>query len=379
MSTWVVRLDDVPADDPGGPRLAVKDAIDVSGLPTLVACEAVAVDALPAVSDAPCVAAMRAAGARVAGKTRLTELCFSADGRSEPLGLTPRNPLDPDRVPGGSSSGSAVAVVTGEADVALGTDTGGSVRIPAACCGIAGLKTTYGRIDRTGVAVLADRLDTVGPLARDVAGLVTAMRLLEPGFEPVAPQGIPRVARLRVDGVDRAVDQAVDGALAAAGWEVDDVALPDWSELDDAAGDLLMRGAARALGPLLATRADLIGRRTRDRIRRSLDTTDEQERSALDVVARWRSRLGALLADHAALVLPTIPVAPPPLREERPTRLTWLTVSFNALGWPALALPVPGGPHGLPASLQLVAGPGGEERLLGLAALQTPAAGGPRS
>ena len=372
MNAWVVRLDDVRSDETGGPRLAVKDAIDVAGLPTLVACEAVAVDARPAAVDAACVAAMRASGARVVGKTRLTELCFSADGRSEPLDLTPRNPLHAGRVPGGSSSGSAVAVATGEADVALGTDTGGSVRIPAACCGIAGLKTTYGRVDRTGVAVLADRLDTVGPLARDVAGLVLAMGLLEPGFEPEAPHGVPRVARLRVEGVAPAVEAAVDRALADAGWLVDDLPLPDWSELDDAAGDLLMRGAARALGPLLAAHGDLIGPRTRDRVRRSLDTTDAQEQAALDVVDRWRARLEAGLADHVALALPTIPVAPPPLREAHPTRLTWLTVSFNALGWPALALPVAGGPQDLPASLQLVAGPGAEERLLGLGSLVPP-------
>src|SRR6185437_7940815 len=128
--TWIVRLD-VPGD---GPRLAVKDCIDVEGLPTTAGC--------PAVADAPVVAAARRAGARIVGKTNLTELCWSASGVNAWSG-TPVHPLDPGRLPGGSSSGSAVAVAAGEADVALGTDTGGSVRIPAACCGIAGLKTTW--------------------------------------------------------------------------------------------------------------------------------------------------------------------------------------------------------------------------------------------
>src|SRR5437899_2082184 len=123
--TWMVRLD-APGD---GPRLAVKDCIDVEGLPTTAGCQVIAEQASPAA---------RRAGARIVGKTTLTELCWSASGVN-PWSGTPANPLDPRRLPGGSSSGSAVAVAAGEADVALGTDTGGSVRIPAACCGIAGL------------------------------------------------------------------------------------------------------------------------------------------------------------------------------------------------------------------------------------------------
>jgi amidase len=133
--TWIVRLD-APGD---GPRLAVKDCIDVEGLPTTAGCQVVAEQASPAAADAPVVAAARRARARIVGKTSLTELCWSASGVNPWLG-TPENPTDPRRVPGGSSSGSAVAIARGEADAALGTDTGGSVRIPAACCGIVGLQ-----------------------------------------------------------------------------------------------------------------------------------------------------------------------------------------------------------------------------------------------
>src|SRR5712672_4536471 len=175
--TWMVRLD--AAGD--GPRLAVKDCIDMAGLPTTVGCQLIAEQASPAAADAPVVAAARRAGARIVGKTNLTELCWSASGVN-PWSGTPPNPLDPRRLPGGSSSGSAAAVAAGEADVALGTDTGGSVRIPAACCGIAGLKTTWGRVPLTGVWPLAPSLDTVGPMAADVAGLIAGMALLEPGF-----------------------------------------------------------------------------------------------------------------------------------------------------------------------------------------------------
>ncbi len=153
----------------------------MEGEPTTAGCRAVAARAVPAMADAACLAGARAAGARIVGRTNLHELALGVTGVNPWYG-TPVNPLDPGLVPGGSSSGSAVAVATGEADVAYGSDTGGSVRIPAACCGTAGLKTTWGRVPLGGVWPLSPSFDTVGPLARDVAGLVTGMELLEPGF-----------------------------------------------------------------------------------------------------------------------------------------------------------------------------------------------------
>src|ERR1019366_2618416 len=155
----------------------VKDLIEMEGQPTTAGCRAVAERAHPAPSDAACLAGARAAGARIVGRTNLHELALGVTGVNPWFG-TPVNPLDPALVPGGSSSGSAVAVATGEADVAYGSDTGGGIRIPAACCGIAGLKTTWGRIPLEGVWPLAPSFDTVGPMARDVAGLVTGMALL---------------------------------------------------------------------------------------------------------------------------------------------------------------------------------------------------------
>jgi amidase len=209
---WIVRLD-APGD---GPRLAVKDCIDVEGLPTTAGCQVVAEQARSAAADAPVVATARRAGARIVGKTNLTELCWSASGVNAWSG-TPVNPLDPGRLPGGSSSGSAVAVAAGEADVALGTDTGGSVRIPAACCGIVGLKTTWGRVPLDGVYPLASSMDTVGPLGADVAAVELGMRLIDPGFAGAAAGAPGRVGRIRPApdlGVDPATDAAVDAALA---------------------------------------------------------------------------------------------------------------------------------------------------------------------
>src|ERR1700761_6246708 len=197
MGTWVVRI---PGDADGsaaGPRLAVKDCIDVAGLPTTAGCPVVAEMAERAETDAAVVASARMSGARIVGKTGLTELCWSASGVNHWAG-TPVNPRDPRRLPGGSSSGSAVALAAGQADVALGTDTGGSVRIPAACCGVAGLKTAYGRVPVKGVYPLAPSLDTVGPIGADVAAVEAGMRLLEPAFQ-VPDTPAPLIAgRIRV-------------------------------------------------------------------------------------------------------------------------------------------------------------------------------------
>src|ERR1700722_9643885 len=165
MATFIARLD----RGGDGLRLAVKDLIDVQGVPTTAGSKAVADRAIPALADAMCLAGARAAGAVIVGKTNLNELAYGASGLNEHFG-TPVNPLDPDLLPGGSSSGSAVAVGAGDADVAYGSDTGGSIRVPAAYCGVAGLKTTHGRVPLDGVWPLAPSLDTVGPMARDVAG-----------------------------------------------------------------------------------------------------------------------------------------------------------------------------------------------------------------
>src|SRR5271170_3244381 len=202
--TWIVRI--TPAS--AGVRLAVKDCIDVEGLPTTVGCPVIAERARPAGQDAAVVAAARRSGAQIIGKTNLSELCWSAAGTNA-WSEMPVNPLDPRRLPGGSSSGSAVAVAVGEADVALGTDTGGSVRIPAACCGVVGLKTTWGRVPLEGVYPLAPSMDSVGPLGADVSAVELGMRLIEAGFAAGACE--LAAGRLRPEA-DQAVDAAVDAA-----------------------------------------------------------------------------------------------------------------------------------------------------------------------
>jgi amidase len=366
---WIVRLE-APGE---GPRLAVKDCIDVEGLPTTVGCQLIAEQARPAAQDAAVVATARRSGARIVGKTNLSELCWSAVG-TNPWSGTPVNPTDARRVPGGSSSGSAVAVATGAADVALGTDTGGSVRIPAACCGIVGLKTTWGRVPVNGVYPLAPSMDTVGPLGADLAAVELGMRLIEPGF--TAGSCELAVARLRlaapqVDGpwvdapqVDAGVDAAVDAALAAAGLRVVDVTGLDL----DAAGrasDVIIDVEAYQVNAYLMPQLDRLSPHLRRNMTASAEVTGDQLTAANRLRHEVRDWFARTLARHPFVALPTLP-GPPPLLGERGMRLTLLTVPANLAGLPALALPVPGGPAGLPASLQLIGPPGGEEQLIAL-------------
>jgi amidase len=366
MSTWVSRFD---AGSGPGVRLAVKDCIDLAGLPTVVGCEPIAALAGPAAADADVVAAARKAGAAIVGKTNLTELCWTASGVNSWSG-TPVNPVDPARVPGGSSSGSAVAVAAGEAEVALGTDTGGSVRIPAACCGVVGLKTTWGRISLRGVYPLAPSLDTVGPLGADVAAVELGMRLIDPGFDASAASGAPGVAvgRIRpgVD-VDPAVDAAVDRALAAAGLAAGDVAGPDLAAIDRVAG-VIIDGEAYRANEYLLPHLDRLSRHSRDGMASGATITDADLAAAREALGPIRAWFAERFEDYPFLAMPTLVGAPPLIGGPR-IPLTVLTMPVNLAGLPALALPVPDGPAGLPASLQLIGPPGSEERLIALGRL----------
>ena len=366
MSTWILK-DSAPGP---GLRVAVKDLIDVAGLPTTAGSRAIAEQASPAAADAPCLAGLRAAigrgEARLVGKTNLHELAYGISGINAAFG-TPVNPLDPLRVPGGSSSGSAVAVASGEADVSYGSDTGGSIRIPAACCGIAGLKTTWGRIPLTGVWPLAPSMDTVGPMARDVAGLVAGMQLLEPGFSVAAPA--PLVVGRVVIGADPIIDEAVNAALAAAGWEVVQVSL-DGLDRATAAAMTVLDAEAWASDGVHADRApDKIGHDVLARLREASTITPAAVSAAREHAAHWRAALSSLWDRVNLLALPTLLGFPPLLERSREmVRIRGLTSPVNLAGVPALALPVPtGGP--LPASIQMIGPAGGEERLLAAGAV----------
>lgn len=368
MSTFITKLDTTGA----GLRLAVKDIIDVRGVPTTAGSRAVAQDATPAIADAACLAGARAAGARVVGKTNLHELAMLPLGINEWFG-TPVNPLDSVLIPGGSSSGSAVAVATGEADVALGSDTGGSIRIPAACCGITGLKTSYGRVPLHGVWPLAPSLDTIGPMSSDVDGLATGMALLEPGFIPAAGPA-RRIGRLRTIARPE-IEQAVDEALNAAQFEV--VTL-DWDGF--AVGTKIFTAIFftevwQTDHELAEGHPDGVGAD----IRQTLDRADlfrPRLGDARSQLAGWRKSLLDLFSQVELLALPTLPVFPPRLEDMNTDSLVNATIEitqytslFNVAGTPCTAQPVPAVGSHIPASLQLVGPPRREDLLIATARL----------
>jgi len=359
MGTWVVRIPGDADSSDAAPRLAVKDCIDMAGLPTTAGCPVVAEMAERAQFDAAVVASAREGGARIVGKTSLSELCWSASGINHWAG-TPVNPRAPSRLPGGSSSGSAVAVAAGEADVAFGTDTGGSIRVPAACCGVVGLKTTHGRVSVKGVYPLAPSLDTVGPLGADVAAVELGMRLLEPAFRVPGAPGPLVAGRMAVPGeAAPAIEAAVDRALAAAGIAVTRVPGWDADAAVSAIGVLIDAEGFRSNAYLMPYLGQLS-----PHVRRNLERGARLTRSDRVAAERTRAAVRAafeeLLADFPVLVLPTL-LRQPPLLGEQGFSLTALTAPVNLAGLPALTLPVPA-PDGSIASIQVIGTT--EERVL---------------
>lgn len=363
-------------------RLAVKDNIDMKGVVTTAGSELFAKTHAPAEKDAPCLAIARQRGVTIVGKANLTEFAVAPSGFNEYFG-TPENPFSgwPKLVPGGSSCGSAVAVASGLADVAFGTDTAGSVRVPAACCGVVGLKTTHGMIPVEGVHPIEPwHLDTVGPMGPDIARTVQGMELLQNDFAgryAAARAAKPsaksiRVGRVRLKGTDAKIDRAVDEALARAGFQVVpldgnfverwDQAKKDGNTVAAAGAWLSDRQYRYALGVAGRTKTAILAGRI------AHQTT---YRPALARRAAWQDTLKAAFRKVDFIALPTLqttpPVIPPNLKigllEARMLELQ-NTVPVNFAGNPALALPIPLEDRRVPVtSLQLI-GPNRSEAAL---------------
>ena len=332
-----------------GPAIAIKDLIDLAGTPTTAGCAALAAVAEPAARDAACLAGIRAADAAIVGKTNLHELACGGTGVNAAFG-TPVNPFDSTCIPGGSSSGNAVALANHEVDIAIGSDTAGSIRTPSACCGTVGLKTTWGRVPVGGVWPLAPSLDTIGPMARDVAGVVAGMALLESGF--AAGVVAPRIGRVRLPDVDPAIDAAVDAVLAASELEVVDIALAGWEVASRAGWEVMFHEVWQVDGHLYEQDRAHLGADIRERLEQARDVSDSTYQRARAQRAVWRAELAAAFDHTPVLAWPTIAMFP--TRIDAPVPNTrWTNIAVNHAGHPSLALPAPTGGR-FPASIQLV-------------------------
>src|ERR1700730_17881813 len=349
-----------------GPRVGVKDSIDIAGYPTRAGSAAMA-SAPPALQHAAVVQALLDQGCRIVGKTKMHELAYGVTGINRWSG-TPRNPRYPDRIPGGSSSGSAAAVAAGPhgdppVDFTIGTDTGGSIRIPAACCGVYGLKTSYGRISREGVHPAVSSLDCVGPFARSLAMIERAMALMDSSFVPGAP-----AANIRLGLVNVTADPGVVATVRAALARADIASVPiDLPSLEDAyAAGLTIIGAENwsAYGHLVDGPG--LGDDVRTRLLGNRSISGEALTAAERCRTIFRAEVDAALERVDALVLPTLPIVPPRLGEiadaRAVLRLTAFVRPFNVSGHPALSIPLATEAN-LPAGLQLVGRRGGDAAL----------------
>jgi amidase len=301
------------------------------------------------------------AGCHIVGKTNLHELAYGVTGVNHWSG-TPVNPRAPARVPGGSSSGSAVAVAMGLVDAALGTDTGGSIRIPAACCGVYGLKPSYGRISRSGVHPARSTLDCVGPLARELPMLEHVMTLIDPTFRPLAAPSQVTIGWLAVNASPR-IAVPLGAALATADIAVRPVCLPAFSAAFAAALTIISAETWTAFGQLI--RCEHLGADVRARLLRSREVSGSDVAAAERVRRAFSTQIDELLAQVHALALPTLPDFPLTLDAasdaQAALQSSALVRPFNLSGHPAISLPRL--VDGLPAGLQLV-GRAGEDALL---------------
>jgi aspartyl-tRNA(Asn)/glutamyl-tRNA(Gln) amidotransferase subunit A len=364
-----------------GIPISVKDLVDVAGTPTT---SGSAVPALHPHCDAPVVANLRRAGAVLVGKTNLHEFAFGTTSDETAFGAV-RNPYDTARSAGGSSGGAAVALVEGMCYGAVGTDTGGSIRIPAAACGVTGLKPGYGEIDADHVVPLSTSLDHVGPLARTVADAALMYYAMLDGEVRIDRVPVPTEGQLRLgvprpyflDLLDPDVMRLFADATASlerAGHSLADVAIAHAERTAQVYLHIVLPEAAWYHAPLLRDHADKYSPGVRLRLEMGRYVLAEDYVRAMHARAALQRAVDRALDGRDALFLPAMSIGAPLLGAstvdvggvQQPVRATMLRLTqlFNMTGHPAIAIPCGCGADGMPRALQLVGHRGATRRLL---------------
>jgi len=371
-----------------GVIVSIKDLFDVAGEPTRAGSKILAEEAAPAAADAAIVRRLRAGGAVIVAKTNMTEFAFSGIGVNPHFG-TPGNPHDRTRVPGGSSAGAPVAVADGMCEISIGSDTGGSVRIPASLCGLVGFKPSRQRVPTDGAFPLSYTLDSIGPIARTVADCVKADAVMAGEQFSFAPLDVAELKGLRfgvAEGLplDR-LDDTVASAFAAAVKRLDDagvrmshetLALFDAMNAVNAKGGISPPEACAIHSDRMRRRADDIDPNVRARIERGCAVSAADYVDMVRERARLVRAMDARLAGLDVLIMPTTSIVAPTIAEvadekvfaARNAALLRNTAIINFFDLCAITLPLPVAPPAMPVGLMVVVRNGEDRRLLSTAA-----------
>lgn len=363
-----VKIAPSAAGSLNGLTFAVKDLIDVAGTPTGGGNPDWLKGQGPAARSAPAVEALLAAGATLHGKTITDELAFGLEGRNVHYGM-PVNPACPDRLPGGSSSGSGVAVAAGLVDFALGTDTGGSVRVPSSFVGVFGFRPTHNVVSTIGVIPFSPSYDTVGWFARDIATLSSVGDVLLPKAD-VAPIRTLRLVRDAFELADPDVSGELRSRCEALGIS-DEIALFDGApdEWLECYRVVQCAGIWQSLGPWISSTQPRFGEAVAARFAEAASITSAEIARWTPVRASLAAHVRAILGDGVGLVVPTTPcvalrrdAASAEFADFYPRALTLTSIAGHA-GLPQISVPA-GCVDGCPVGLSIIASPGHDRALL---------------
>lgn len=341
-------------EDGEGPIVAVKDLIDVRG--TVTTGGGLLLPDTPARRDAAVIRRLRAHGCVMIGKANLHEWAFGVTSQNPHYGGV-RNPRAPDRVPGGSSGGSAAAVAAGLCDWAIGSDTGGSIRIPASFCGVVGFKPTIGSVEMEGVLPLSRTLDTLGPLAPDVRGAVAALEMMTgwTGLLPERPRPLSALRVAAARGWEEGLEPEVADAYARATAGLPTVELPERRRMGASGLTILLVEAAAFHRDWLEQHPDRYGDDVRRLLEQGLEETRRDYSLALLEQSRVRVETEAAMDGWDAVLAPTSRVLPPrPGEPYERGDLTGYTRPFNTTGQPVVTLPAPVAAGGVPVGISVV-------------------------